>query len=61
MVKKKDKKKYIAPELTVYGSVETITKGNRDGSNLDAVFPVGTLKDELTFLNPWITSFLPDS
>jgi hypothetical protein len=48
-VKHEDKKKYVTPELTVYGSVETITKGNRDGSEVDAVFPIGIPKDQLTF------------
>jgi hypothetical protein len=49
MVKNKSKKEYIVPRLTVFGTVETITKGNRDGSKLDAVFPVGTPKDQVTF------------
>ncbi|MBX2997319.1 MAG: hypothetical protein KF893_02320 [Caldilineaceae bacterium] len=48
-MKKKDKKKYVVPELTVYGSVETITKGNRDGAGVDAVFPIGIDKDQMTF------------
>lgn len=49
MRKNEGKKEYVKPVLTVYGSVETITKGNRDGDDVDAVFPVGIPKEQLTF------------
>jgi hypothetical protein len=49
MAKKKEKKKYVTPELTTYGSVETITKGNSFGVHVDAVFPIGIPKDQITF------------
>ncbi len=42
-------KVYTAPELTVYGDVERITKGNSSGDALDQTFEVGTFADDLTF------------
>jgi hypothetical protein len=43
------KKSYIAPELVIHGNLETITQGAASGANLDAAFPVGTPKSQLTF------------
>lgn len=43
------KKPYETPELTVYGDVEAITKGNSSGDKLDQTFTVGTFADDLTF------------
>lgn len=43
------KKQYETPALTVVGTFESITQGNRTGSQLDATFPVGTGFNDLTF------------
>lgn len=42
-------KPYAAPSLTVYGTVENITRGDSDGDFLDDTFPTNTPKPELTF------------
>lgn len=42
-------KTYNRPVLRVQGKLEAMTRGMSDGSNLDATFPVGTPKNELTF------------
>jgi hypothetical protein len=43
------KKSYVSPELVIHGNLETITQGSAAGANLDAAFPVGTPKSDLTF------------
>ena len=43
------KKNYTKPELIVHGDVEVLTKGGTNGDNLDATFPSGTPRGELTF------------
>jgi hypothetical protein len=44
------KKSYEAPALREHGAVESITAGNVDPkTDLDAFFPVGTLKSDLRF------------
>ena len=43
------KKTYTTPELTVHGSVEEITLGNKTGNSLDKNFPSGTPFGQLTF------------
>lgn len=49
MVETYQKMDYVAPVLTVVGTFETITQGSSDGEDLDAAFPVGTPRGELTF------------
>jgi hypothetical protein len=46
-----DEKKlaYEQPEILSMGSFETITAGASDGYALDAAFPAGTPKSDLTF------------
>ncbi|MBW4615023.1 MAG: hypothetical protein KME21_17455 [Desmonostoc vinosum HA7617-LM4] len=44
-----NKKTYIQPKLTVYGEVETLTKGTNAGETLDKDFPAGTSRGSLTF------------
>jgi hypothetical protein len=43
------KKMYNAPSLVVHGNLETLTQGSADGNSLDAAFPTGTPKAQLTF------------
>jgi hypothetical protein len=43
------KKTYSAPVFEDLGSFETLTKGARVGSSLDAEFPAGTAFGDLTF------------
>lgn len=40
---------YEKPEITDLGSLETLTLGEADGDQLDADFPAGTSKSDLTF------------
>lgn len=40
---------YETPEITALGTFEQITQGASDGAKLDASFPVGTPKSDLTF------------
>ena len=40
---------YTRPVLRLQGQLEAMTHGMSDGSNLDATFPIGTPKNELTF------------
>lgn len=40
---------YDAPEVLEMGSLEQLTAGASDGSKLDAAFPAGTPKNDLTF------------
>jgi hypothetical protein len=42
-------RKYEAPRVTTIGSVADLTQGLSYGSHLDADFPAGTPKGELTF------------
>lgn len=42
-------KQYEAPQVTVIGTVADLTQGMRHGSALDADYPVGTPKGDLTF------------
>jgi hypothetical protein len=44
-----NKQVYVAPTLTVYGDVEVITQGFDVGGALDADFPDGTPRGDLTF------------
>lgn len=43
------KKSYSQPQLTVHGSVETLTKGGARGLRLDAPFSAGTPASAITF------------
>ena len=43
------KQPYVAPEVAVLGTFEEITAGASDGGKLDAAFPAGTPKNDLTF------------
>jgi hypothetical protein len=43
------KKSYAQPKLTAYGNVEVLTQGLKNGDGTDAVFPVKTPKEKLTF------------
>ncbi|WP_157462363.1 hypothetical protein [Crinalium epipsammum] len=43
------KKEYTMPALTIYGNLEVLTQGGKDGEQLDASFPVNTPKGKLTF------------
>lgn len=43
------KKLWALPKLTVLGDVEEITLGFSVGEHLDATFPTGTLKGNITF------------
>ncbi|TPG16507.1 lasso RiPP family leader peptide-containing protein [Sphingomonas koreensis] len=45
----RDKLEYVTPALVEAGSFEALTQGQSDGSVLDAVFPSGAPKGELTF------------
>lgn len=40
---------YEEPKLVEVGSFEALTEGNATGSHLDASFPAGTDKGDLTF------------
>ena len=40
---------YVAPALTLVGSLEGVTQGNSDGTKTDMAFPTNTPKSELTF------------
>ena len=43
------KKPYEAPEMTVHGSLEDLTQGNKNRPRLDATFVTGTpIADVLT-------------
>ncbi|MBW4615330.1 MAG: hypothetical protein KME21_19055 [Desmonostoc vinosum HA7617-LM4] len=42
-------KPYTQPKLTVFGDVQVLTQGLKDGSALDKDFPTGTPKGKLTF------------
>ena len=47
-----EKKEYTTPELVVYGDVNEITLSNQQVPLLtDAVFPVGTPPDQITYGN----------
>ena len=41
--------KYEAPQVTDYGNLAELTAGQTSGNVLDATFPAGTPKEELTF------------
>jgi hypothetical protein len=43
------KKPYTAPELTIFGAVDELTKGNSTGAFTDADFPARTPIGDLTF------------
>lgn len=43
------KAEYQRPELSVLGRFEELTQGASDGLKLDASFPAGTPKVDLTF------------
>ena len=45
----KEKKQYIAPNLTEFGTIEQLTQGTSSGENLDSTFPVHTPFRDLTF------------
>ena len=40
---------YEAPVLAILGKFETLTQGASIGAKLDAAFPAGTPKEDLTF------------
>ncbi|MDQ1484807.1 MAG: hypothetical protein QOJ62_500 [Actinomycetota bacterium] len=40
---------YVAPEITEIGTVRELTLGGQDGQDLDATFPAGTPRGQLTF------------
>jgi hypothetical protein len=42
-------REYERPELSVLGKFEELTQGASDGERLDAAFPAGTPKVDLTF------------
>ncbi len=44
-----DKKLYVSPTITVLGDIEAITLGFSVGEHLDADFPTGTPRGDLTF------------
>ena len=44
-----DVPRYDAPTISDYGDLVEITAGSSTGVNLDASFPVGTPKNQLTF------------
>lgn len=43
------KASYEKPVLVVYGTLEDITQGTSGGETLDADFPAGTPRGDLTF------------
>lgn len=43
------KTSYEQPTIRAHGHVENMTKGLTDGGGLDAFFPAGTPKGDLTF------------
>jgi hypothetical protein len=45
----KIKEAYERPQLTVVGTFESITQSTGFGTKLDAAFPAGTPKVDLTF------------
>lgn len=49
MDKKRDTLQFEEPKVVDYGDLSEITAHNTGGSNLDATFPVGTPKGDLTF------------
>jgi hypothetical protein len=50
MEKEMNKKQYVAPQIIVYGDVKEITLNNDpNGNNLDAAFPDGTARSDLTY------------
>ena len=42
---------YESPAVLDYGTLQDVTAAQTDGNFLDADFPAGTPKDELTFSN----------
>lgn len=40
---------YERPQIKDYGTVAQLTAGGQNGENLDAAFPVGTPRSDLTF------------
>lgn len=42
---------YESPEVVDYGDLVELTAGQSTGDYLDAAFPVGTFKGDLTFSN----------
>ena len=44
-----EKESYESPELVELGSFESLTQGTSYGESLDATFPDGTPRAELTF------------
>ncbi|MBZ9798831.1 lasso peptide [Mesorhizobium sp. ES1-4] len=44
-----EKQEYETPNLTVHGSIETITQGGASGAVTDAAFPAGTPFQDITF------------
>ena len=43
------KTSYEQPTIRAHGHVESLTKGLSTGAGLDAFFPAGTAKGDLTF------------
>ena len=40
---------YEAPKITVVGTIEELTQGNKAGGRLDATYPTDTPTENLTF------------
>ena len=40
---------YEAPQLSLVGTLETLTQGSSTGNRIDATFPVTTPQSQLTF------------
>ncbi|RZI61445.1 MAG: lasso RiPP family leader peptide-containing protein [Zymomonas sp.] len=49
MTVSKTKTAYEAPALRAHGSIEKLTQGGVNGNFLDAMFPAGTPRGDLTF------------
>ena len=48
----KNTNEYETPKIEDHGDLAELTAGKSEGAALDASFPVGTLKSELTFSGP---------
>jgi hypothetical protein len=43
---------YIKPEIVDHGDLAALTAGTQRGNHLDAAFPAGTDRGDLTFSTP---------
>jgi hypothetical protein len=48
----RDSMEYIKPEIVDHGDLAELTAGTHTGNHLDANFPAGTTRGDLTFSTP---------